>query len=269
MGGPSIQSAGGTPAIALAGADVYVKGDLTVEGNNIYSDGANVIEFFGLDDQNVRIEYELEVATGIIRSGTGVVDLGGGAKVTELTAFYLSDLSGNNKIDLGNGVVPTNTIILTDLQLATGVIVDTLDTPSITLANNGTGDVTMESDLLVLGGLNSNSYLTNTLSEKTATTLTTTSTATVNLVSTKRPVIKAVIYVTRGTNVQAMEVLVMRDANSAFITVYADMADSSSLVTLTADMVGSTNTMVLQATPTSASSTTFITLADTLGVELS
>jgi hypothetical protein len=81
-------------------------------------------------------------------------------------------------------------------------------------------------------------------------------------------VIKAVIYVTRGTNVQAVEVLVMRDAGTAFITVYADMADSTSLVTFSADMVGFTNEMVLEATPTSATSTTFITLADTVGVEL-
>ena len=56
--------------------------------------------------------------------------------------------------------------------------------------------------------------------------------------------------------------------NTAFITVYAEMADSTSLVTFSADMVGATNEMVLEATPTSATSTTFITLADNIGLAL-
>ena len=98
--------------------------------------------------------------------------------------------------------------------------------------------------------------------------MTTTSTATINLVTTKRPTLRATISIIRGTNVQAMEVLVQRDGSTAFITVFADLADSSSLVTLTADMDGATNIMLLQATPTSSSSTTFVTLADAIGVEL-
>ena len=264
LNGRDINSSVGVTALRLKNAtDVEVVGDLTVTGNNINSQGSPVIEFFGTSQANVRIENELEVATGVISSGTSLITLSDETTVGYMRAFMLRDSAGNNKIELGTGVTPSNAIILTDLQLQSNAIVDSLDTTSITFPNPGTGDVT------IAGALNVNSYKTNTLSERTATTLTTTSTATVNLVSTKRPVIKAVIYITRGTNVQAMEVLVMRDAETAFITVYADMADSSSLVTLSADMVGFTNEMVLQATPTSASSTTFVTLADAVGVELS
>jgi hypothetical protein len=267
VGGDNIKGATNQIAITIAGEDIIVGGDLTVTGNNINSAGAPVIEFFGTSSANVRIENDLEVAGGVITSGTSDLELNT-TTVTIPGTLQVASITDSDGVGATITFPGSNVKIGGGLEIQDNTIADSLATVSITMPNPGTGDVTVAGDLIVTDATTSDSFKTNSLAQQTASSLTTTSTATVNLVSTTRPVIKAVIYVTRSTNVQAMEVLVMRDGNTAFITVYAEMADSTSLVTLSAAMDGSTNTMLLQATPTSATSTTFITLADNIGLAL-
>jgi hypothetical protein len=266
LNGREINSSVGVTAIRLMNAnDVEVVGDLTVTGNNINSAGAPVIEFFGASSANVRIENDLEVKGGTISSGTSDLELYATtvtvpnilkiAKIEPISAVNPSIFFTGGNVVIGSG----------GLQIEANTIAGNTGTTAITMSG---ADVTIADDLIVTDQTTSNSYLTNTLHERTATTVTTTSTSIINLVVTTRPCIRATISVARGTNVQAMEVLVRRDAGTAFITIYADISDAGSLVTLTADMDGATNNLLLQATPTSSTSTTFVTLADSIGVAL-
>jgi len=260
--GNDIKSSSAT-ALTLSGANVNVAGDLTVTGNDIKSGFATVMSFIntGVD---LQVENDLVVKGGTISSGSSDLTLSS-TTVTIPGTLQVQSITDDDGVGATIAFIGTGVTISGPLQIDGNTIAGNTGTTAITLSGS---DITVADDLIVTDQTTSNSYLTNTLSARTATTVTTTSTATINLVTTKRPTLRATISIIRGTNVQAMEVLVQRDASTAFITVFADLADSSSLVTLTADMDGATNIMLLQATPTSSSSTTFVTLADAIGVEL-
>ena len=88
----------------------------------------------------------------------------------------------------------------------------------------------------------------------TATT-TTTSTAAFTLDSAARNAIKTMVYISRGTDSHALEILIMRTSTDAMITTYGEMYTTSPLATFTADQSG--GSIRIRATPTSATSTTF------------
>lgn len=259
--GGDIKSDITTTAITLTGADVVIAGDLIVTGNDIKSSTTTALT---LNGANVKVVGDLDVAGGDIISTSGVITFTG-TTVNIPTVLQVAQITDSDGVGAQITFPGGNVRIGGGLEIQNNTIAGNLGTTAITLSG---ADVTIADALTVTGETISDSFKLNTLSRRTATTLTTTSTAIVDLVTTKRPLIKAIISVIRGTNVQAMEVLVRRDATNALITVYADLADSSSLVTITADMDGATNTMRLRATPTSATSTVFVVLADVLGVEL-
>ena len=134
-----------------------------------------------------------------------------------------------------------------------GVIIDD--------SNNVTGVV----DLTASGNVTATtSYVTGTLSTRVVATATTTSTSQFTLTSSgTRNVLKCLINIVQGTNVHCCEAIVLRvDATTATIAVYGEMFNTSKLADFDADV--SSGTLRLRVTPTSATSTIFTVLRDSL-----
>ena len=91
---------------------------------------------------------------------------------------------------------------------------------------------------------------------------TTTSTAAFTLDSTPRNAIKCMVYMSRGTDSHAVEILIMRTSTDALMTTYGEMYTTTPLATFTADLSG--GLIRIRATPTSATSTTFSTVRTAL-----
>jgi len=82
-----------------------------------------------------------------------------------------------------------------------------------------------------------------------------TSTAEFTLDLTSRNAIKCMVYMERGTDSHAVEILIMRTSTDAMITTYGEMYTTNPLATFTADQSGAD--IRIRATPTSATSTSF------------
>ena len=275
VSGSEIKSSLATTAITLQSDNVAIAGDLTVTGNDIKSSSATALTLSGA---NVTVAGDLTVTGNDIKSSSGTAltlsgydttangDLTVGGNLILSTAGISSPNSGNAVITFISGNTEINGVLILEANEIAGAAQG--GNPIVTAITITGPDVEIADDLNVVGDTTTDSIKLNTLNERKATTLTTTSTAIVDLVNTTRPLIKATISVNSGTNVQAMEVLVRRDAATALMTVYGEVLDSTSLFTISADMDGASNRMRLRATPASATSTTFIVLVDTLGTAL-
>jgi len=142
---------------------------------------------------------------------------------------------------LGNitvGVATDNTITTT-----TGNLILTSPTTLIDASN----DVIAVTALVVDG-----------YSSITGEELTTTSTATVPLISSTRNAFDALVTIFRGTDSHVVKVLVLRTTAGAMLTTYGEMYDNTALATFTADINPSAPYEIrLLVTPTSATSTVF------------
>jgi hypothetical protein len=133
LGGNDIKSSGGSTAITLSSTDVNVAGDLTVTGNDIKSSSATAISMSGAD---VTVKGDLTVDGGDIRSQGGTVAI---------------SITGADATVQGNATV--NGILYTDdvTNSAGPISITSGANGNITLTPNGTGDVVLSADTVIVG----------------------------------------------------------------------------------------------------------------------
>ena len=227
VSGNEIKSSTGATALTLTGSDVGVAGDLTIFGNTIKdSTSQNCIE---LNNANVSIYGQLTVVGNVIRSSSAA------------SAIELSGADVDVRGDL--------TVTGNDIKSSSGTTAITLSGANVTVP----GSITATTE-----------YVTGTLSTRLVATATTTSTSQFTLTSTAgRNVMKCVINIVQGANVHCCEAIVLRvDATTATVAVYGEMFNTVKLADFDADV--SSGTLRLRVTPTSATSTIFTVLRDSL-----
>lgn len=103
----------------------------------------------------------------------------------------------------------------------------------------------------------------NNITSRFADTTTTTAITQFTLASTTRNSMKIIVNMKKGTDVHIVEILVVAvDATTAMFTVYGEMFNTSKLADFDADV--SSGTLRLRVTPTSATSTVFNYVRDSL-----
>ena len=114
------------------------------------------------------------------------------------------------------------------------------------------------------GSLSVTSFIeVNGLTSHFADTTTKTSTAQFTLMTTARNAMKGVVNIKQGSDVHIVEVLVVAvDATTALLTVYGEMFNTAKLADFDADV--SSGVLRLRVTPTSATSTVFNYVRDSL-----
>jgi len=111
---------------------------------------------------------------------------------------------------------------------------------------------------------NFNGFITlNSITSRFADTTTTTATTQFALTTTTRNAMKAIVNIQKGTDVHIVEVLVVAvDATTALITIYGELFNTAKLADFDADV--SSGSLRLLVTPTSATSTVFNYVRDSL-----
>jgi len=133
LGGNDIKSSGGSTAITLSGTDVAVAGDLTVTGNDIKSSSATAITLSGTD---VAFAGDITVNGGDIKSN------GGTTAITIVGAD--ATVQGNATI---NGVLYTDDVT----NLSGPISITSGANGNISITPNGTGDVVLSADTVIVG----------------------------------------------------------------------------------------------------------------------
>lgn len=166
----------------------------------------------------------------------------GGAANTVLTNDGSGNLSwalpGGGGSTFGNvtvGVVTDNTISTTTGNLVLASATNVIDANSAEI----------QASLLTV----------DNRSSIETTTITTTSTATVSLMSTGRNVMSVLVNILQGSNVHCVNATVLRNGATAMLTTYGEMYNTTPLANFTADISG--GNIRLLVTPTSATSTVF------------
>ena len=120
---------------------------------------------------------------------------------------------------------------------------------------NPQAQLDVNGNAIVSGSVTASFFTIDNVASIDTATLTTTSTATVSLVSTTRNAIDVFVTAIQGANTHVVKATILRNGASAMITTYGEMYNTTSLVSFSADV--SAGAIRLLITPTSATSTVF------------
>lgn len=243
VSGNDIKSSSAT-ALTLSGSDVTVVGDLTVSGNDIKSSSATAITMSGAD---VSVLGDLTVSGNDIKSsgGTTAITLSGA------TVSMPSDLtvdSGTLKVDATNNRVGVNNATPTVALDVVGGIKATLDiqADSITATNRIDTDGILELYSTGFGSAGfENQAIYYTATGNSIQTADQWSTLTYRTA-------KYTISMRKGTDYQCIELMILHDGTTAYMTQYNEIFTNASLATFTVDI--NTSNVRLRVTPATVGS---------------
>ena len=160
----------------------------------------------------------------------------GGTTVITFSGTNLTTLAGDLQVD-GNSI-----------RGSTGVDAIEISGANITVAGNAdAASYTIDNTRAKIDTGNSATWATGT---------------TITLTTTDKNLEKAMFYITDGTNVHALEALVLRNGATAMLTTYGEMYSSTALATFTADI--SAGALRIRGTNTTATTLTVSVVGTTL-----
>ena len=205
----------------------------------------------------VGMQFNVEDTSGNYKLNAAEMLVGTKDKTLGSESYYIS-------LEVTNGGASSQTALetsMSDTKIAGDLTInnDQDSASSIIYAKTSGADSTLTwngSYWIFADDLNVPALTIDTLSSIDTATLTTTSTATVALISSFRNAMSILINIIQGTNAHCVNATVLRtSASTAMITTYGEMYDNISLASFTADTSGGNIRLLI--TPTSSTSTLF------------
>jgi hypothetical protein len=222
----SVAVSGGTTGLTTSGGPITTSGTITLAGTLAIANGGT-----GQTTANTAFNALAPTQTG--NSGKFLTTDGTNTSWLTITAGTVTSVSVVTANGVSGSVATATTTPAITLTLG-DITPSSVSTPSVAITNAGSSSI-------------------NTLTKTTTTSVTQTSVATFS--TTSLGAAKFIVRMVQGTNIQVIELLLVTDGTTVYITQYGSVASGSDVSTFDADISGS-NCRLL-ATPASASSTIF------------
>ena len=243
----------GTPGVKATldnTGTLTLNNDLAVNGGDITTTQTTASVF----NTNATTVDAFGAATNITMGVDGATGAGGTTTIRSATTVVKGDLQVNGD---NTGTIADITTTKTSASVfnTNATTVSAFGAATTISIGATTGTTTIRNDVTVEGVINADALTLDARSTFDTSATTRTSTAQFTLDSTTRNAIKLVVYMERGTDSHAVEILIMRTTTDAMMTTYGEMYTTSPLATFVADQ--DAGLIRVRATPTSATSTTF------------